>query len=319
MLVRCFILFFMANIAQANWHQQSFDVMGTSAHVEFWEPDEQKARQLIERVVSEMQRIDATMSPYIESSELSRINNSAANHPVKISEELFQLLKKSVRFSEMTKGAFDITFASVGYLYDYRERKAPSDETIEQRKELINFRSMHFDDSELSVSFTKQGVRIDLGGIAKGHAVDNCISLLEKAGIQNAFVQAGGDSRLLGDKKGRLWTIGIRHPREKDKVLTQVPLENVAISTSGDYERFFIDKGERIHHIINPKSGKSASDSISVSIIASDSTTADALSTSVFVLGPEKGLQLINQLPGISAIIIDKNGKLQYSDDLLAQ
>jgi len=308
----------MLSNVYANWHKHSFDVMGTQAKVELWEPDEQRANKLIQSVVDEMNRIDQLMSPYIESSQLSQLNKLAGEQAVKVSHELFDVIKQSVYFSTLSDGAFDITFASVGFYYDYRDNKFPSDAIIENTKPLINYQSLVLDDTHNTIAFKKSGVKVDLGGIAKGYAVDKCIELLKKADVSHAFVQAGGDSRLLGDKRGRLWSIGIQHPRQKNKVLTQLPAENVAISTSGDYERFFIHNDERIHHIIDPSTGRSSKQSISVTVIANDSITADALSTSVFVLGAEKGLALINSLDDVSAIIINNNGKLFYSSDLMA-
>jgi thiamine biosynthesis lipoprotein len=291
--------------------------MGTQAEVELWHDNPILARQLIEAVEAEMHRIDRLMSPYIETSEVYRINQLDAGEKLKISDELFNLIARSIEFSKLSNGAFDITFASVGYRYNYREKIKPSTDFIEQSKALIDYRAIQLSKDSKEISFTKKGMKIDLGGIAKGHAVDQCIDILKKHNVRHAFVKAGGDSRLLGDKRGRLWTIGIQHPRNKDQVLTQVPLENVAISTSGDYERFFIENGERIHHILDPKTGKSAHNSISVSIIASDSTTADALSTTVFILGFEQGLALINGMEDVSAIIIDAHGKFHYSNDLI--
>jgi thiamine biosynthesis lipoprotein len=312
------LLLCLSTVVDARWYQHRFNVMGTQAEVELWHDNPAIAKQLIEAVEAEMNRIDQRMSPYIETSEVYKINQLNAGDKLKISNELFDLISRSIEFSKLSHGAFDITFASVGYRYDYREKIKPSDDFIEHSKTLIDYRSIHLDTKTKELSFTKNGMKIDLGGIAKGHAVDRCIDILRRHGVENAFVKAGGDSRLLGDKRGRLWTIGIQHPRNKEQILTQVPLENVAISTSGDYERFFIDNGERVHHILDPKTGKSAKKSISVSIIAPDSTTADALSTTVFILGFEQGLALINNMADVSAIIIDSNGQFHYSDDLIS-
>ena len=159
-------------------------------------------------------------------------------------------------------------------------------------------------------------MRIDLGGIAKGYAVDNCIAILQGLGIRNALVTAGGDSRLIGDRWGRPWTIGIRDPRRENGVIALLPLVDVAVSTSGDYERYFEENGIRYHHIIDPKSGDSARELQSVTIIGPDATTTDALSTSVFVLGLAKGLELVNRLPNIDAILVDSAGSMHYSEGL---
>ena len=159
--------------------------------------------------------------------------------------------------------------------------------------------------------------KIDLGGIAKGYAVDNGIKILQTCGIQNALVSAGGDSRILGDKKGRPWVMGVRHPRDKNKVVVSIPLSDSAISTSGDYERYFIEGDKRYHHIIKPSTGQSADLTWSASVLANNAVTSDALSTTLFVLGTEKALELINTLDDIEAIVIDTKGKMFYSSGLM--
>ncbi|WMS87433.1 FAD:protein FMN transferase [Pleionea litopenaei] len=315
-LSACFVVAIPS--VHAQWYSHSFEVMGTSAKVELWSDSPSKAETLIKQVEVEMERINQLMSPYISSSELSKINAAAGADPLIISKELLKLIERSIAFSELSHGAFDITFASVGYKYIYRDGVAPSQLFIDEHKNLINYHSIKLDQQRSTILLEKQGMKIDLGGIAKGYAVDQCIDIIRQAGIQHAFVQAGGDSRVLGDKRGRLWTIGIRHPRQEAGVITQLPLANVAISTSGDYERFFIENGERVHHIIDPQTGRSSNKSVSVTIIANDSLTADALSTTVFILGAKKGLELIESMPEVSAIIIDAQGKFHYSSDFLA-
>jgi thiamine biosynthesis lipoprotein len=223
-----------------------------------------------------------------------------------------------LHFSELTHGAFDITFASVGFLYDYRKGVRPTDIEREQATELINYHNLLLDEKRRTIAYSKPGVHIDLGGIAKGHAVDRCIALLQVMGIKQALVTAGGDSRMIGDRwAGRPWNIGVRDPRDEKKLIAVIPLENVAVSTSGDYERYFDEDGVRYHHIINPKSGDSARGMHSATLIGPDATTTDALSTSVFILGVDEGLALVNRLPDIDAILVDAEGHLHYSDGLL--
>lgn len=310
----CFIcLSFSVN---AQWHSHSFEVMGTQAKVEFELTDQKIAMQLIDDVVEEMNRIDQLMSPYKPNSELSLVNLNAAKKPIKISNEFFDLLVKSQRFSELTHGAFDISFSSLAYLYDYRNKKKPTEAQILKLKAAINYQKIILDNKQKTVFFEDPRIKIDLGGIAKGHAVDQSIKILQAAGIKNAYVNAGGDSRLIGRKNNRLWYIGIKHPRDPDKLLVNLPLEEVALSTSGDYERYFEESGVRYHHIIDPQTGDSAREIRSATILANDSTTADALSTSIFILGVEKGMALINEMPDVSAIMVDKNGKLFISKDM---
>ncbi|MDX1335552.1 MAG: FAD:protein FMN transferase, partial [Gammaproteobacteria bacterium] len=182
----------------------------------------------------------------------------------------------------------------------------------------INYRHIRLGQQNSTVAFDKQGVRIDLGGIAKGYAVDNGIRILRECGMTNALVSAGGDTRLLGDRAGRPWMTGIQHPRKRPGVAVVLPLSDAAISTSGDYERFFIDdNGERHHHIISPKTGKSVSETISATVIGPVALMTDALSTTLFILGAEKGLPLIETMPEFDAIIIDASGKMHYSKGLL--
>jgi len=315
LLTQC-LLFFSLN-ANAKWFEYEQSIMGTRIAVEFFAESESLADNCSTSVFNEMNRVDALMSPYIEESELATINRNAAAKPVKISKELFKLLQRSIEFSELSDGAFDITFASVGFLYNYREHKRPSDEKIGQHLDAISFKNIKLNKKEQSVAFSHKDTKIDLGGIAKGHAVDNAIEILRNCGIQNALVTAGGDSRILGDKNGRPWVMGIRHPRDRTKVVVRIPLSNAAISTSGDYERYFVENGKRYHHIIMPSTGKSVSHSWSVSILANDTLTSDALSTTLFVLGTEKGLQLINSLNEVEAIVIDAKGKMFYSNGLM--
>lgn len=303
-------------VAQAEWLLENRDIMGTRITVELEHPEKIKGQQAIEAVMREMQRIDASMSPYKSDSELARLNASAARHPVIVSDELFNLLKRSKDFSRLTQGAFDITFASAGFLYDYRAHIKPGAKKLQQAVDAIDYRNLHLEPAQHAVSFGKPGVKIDLGGIAKGHAVDNAIVLLQKMGITNALVTAGGDSRVIGQRWGRPWQIGILDPRDKTRLVAKIPLENVAVSTSGDYERFFEQDGVRYHHIINPKTGDSARELRSVTVIGSDATTTDALSTSIFVMGREPGLQLINRLPEIDAILVDNKGRMHYSEGL---
>ena len=288
--------------------------MGTRISVESWHDSNTQASNCNSRVMTNMHRIDALMSPYKPDSEISAINRGAAIGPVQVSSELFRLLERAIEISELSGGAFDISFASVGHHYDYRNNKQPSETLIDSLLPDIDYRHLQLKDE--TVSFTRPGMRIDLGGIAKGYAVDQGIEILKACGVRHAFVSAGGDSRILGDKKGRPWMMGIQHPRNKKELALALPLTDSAISTSGDYERFFLRNGERIHHIINPKTGRSAKNTWSASVIGPDATSTDALSTTLFILGAKQGIQLINSLDNIDAIIIDSNGVVHYSDGL---
>jgi thiamine biosynthesis lipoprotein len=304
-------------LATAAWYTEQQGIMGTNIQVEVWAEEPQLGNDAIAAVMAEMERINQLMSPYIDSSELSLLNRQAGAVSTQISQEMYDLLHTAVEISRETDGAFDITFASVGFLYDYRRQQKPAEEQIAALLEAVNYRHLQFDDSRHAIKFLNDKVKIDLGGIAKGYAVDNSLHILKGLGIQHALVTAGGDTGLLGDRRGRPWMVGIRDPRSRDKQAVVLPLENIALSTSGDYERYFEQDGQRFHHILSPKSGHSVYEVQSVSILGPQSTLTDALSTAVFVLGLQLGMDLVNQTPGYEAIIMDNQRRLHYSKGLI--
>ncbi len=290
--------------------------MGTAIRVELWHAERAHGEAAMTAVMEEMHRIDRAMSPFKSESEISRVNRDAARHPVPISPELYALIMRSIAFSRLSDGAFDITFASVGGLFDYRHGVKPSDEQIAAALPGVNYRHLLLDPEKYTIQFAHNRTQIDLGGIAKGHAVDSCIALLKARGVEHALVMAGGDSRVLGDKGGRPWMIGIRHPRRDEGMAAVMPLVDAAISTSGDYERFFETEGVRHHHILDPKTGRSASAVHGVTIVGPDATTTEGLSKIVFVTGTERGLALIDSLRDVDAVVIDASGGMHYSSGL---
>jgi len=303
--------------APGGWLRREEAIMGTAISVELWCDDARTGEAAAAAVMDEMHRIDRTMSPHKPTSELSRINRDAAERAVPLSEEMFRLLCAAQRFAQLSGGAFDITYAAVGHLYDYRNAVRPSDEAIAAACRAVGWRGLEIDPGARSVRFARPGMRIDLGGFAKGHAVDNAAAILRRRGIENAIVAAGGDSRVLGDRRGRPWTIAIRDPRREGEVVAVLPLEDVSISTSGDYERFFEHDGERCHHIVDPATGRSPRDVRSVTILAADGLTSEALSKSVFVLGVERGLALAESFEGVDAVVVDAAGNLHRTSGLL--
>jgi len=302
--------------ASDGWLAREQAIMGTAIRVELWAEDAIEAEAAIADVMAEMHRIDRTYSPHKADSELSRINREAAAGPVPVSDETLRLLKQAQTFSLLSDGAFDITYASVGQHYDYRAGLAPDEATLARARANVGYRHLLIDAEAKTVRFALPGMRIDLGGFAKGHAVDNATALLRERGIGHAMVSAGGDSRVIGDRRGRPWTIGIRDPRRVGQVVAVLPLEDVAISTSGDYERYFERQGVRHHHVIDPSTGQSALGVRSVTILADDGLTTEGLSKSVFVLGVERGMALVESLPGVDAVVVDARGALHFSSGL---
>lgn len=307
--------------AHGLWQSETQHIMGTEINLTLWHESTSVREKAIQAVMAKMNEIDENFSPYKESSALAQLNKKAAITAQPLSDEFVFLIDKSLYFSKMSAGAFDITFASLGWYYDYREKKKPSAELKKKLLPAINYRYLALDKKRKMLSYRHPNLRIDLGGLAKGYAVDQSVEILQRFGVKNASVSAGGDSRVLGDRRGRPWLVGIKNPRQGNKddiTVIKLPLTDTAISTSGDYERYFIDEssGEHIHHILNPKTGDSAREVVSVTVLGDQGVNTDPLSTSIFVLGVEQGLALADRMPGYDCIIIDKFGKVHYSAGL---
>jgi FAD:protein FMN transferase len=316
LFVGLWVVAWVPGLARAEWITRSEAIMGTRCSVELWSEDRAKGEAAITSVFDDMRRIDRLMSTWKEDTEISLVNREAAKHPVKIAPELFKLLQDSVKYSELTHGAFDITYASVGYLYDFKKGVHPDSKAIKDALPGINWRHMVLDPKKSTVFFQRIGMRIDLGGIAKGHSVDKGIEILQKQGITRAMVNAGGDTRIIGDRFGRPWVVGVRDPDHEGKTFLKLPLTDASFSTSGDYERYFDEDGKRFHHIIDPKTGDSARKCRSVTVISGNATRTDALTKSVFIMGPEEGIAFINTLPDVDAVAVAPDGKVFYSKGL---
>jgi thiamine biosynthesis lipoprotein len=301
---------------QAEWIEREDAIMGTRCAVELWADDRAAGEAAIEAVFADMRRIDALMSTYKPDSQVSRVNAEAGRAPVPVAPELFALLETSLEYSRLSKGAFDITYASVGYLYDYRAHQRPDDKALAAALPGVDYRQLKLDAARRTVAFGRPGMRIDLGGIAKGHAVDRGIDILKARGISRAMVNAGGDTRVIGDRFGQPWVIGVRHPDRREEIVLRMPLVDAAFSTSGDYERYFEEGGVRYHHILDPKTGRSPDALRSVTVIASTATRTDGLTKTVFILGPQAGIEFINGLADADAIVIAADGKVSYSKGL---
>jgi thiamine biosynthesis lipoprotein len=314
LLLACGVLHSVA--VQAEWLAREEAIMGTRCAVELWSEDRAAGEAAIEAVFADMRRIDAAMSTYKPDSEVSRVNAGAGKGPVPISAELYALIETAQQYSKLSNGVFDITYASVGYLYDYRAHIRPDATAIDKALPGIDYRQLQLDPLKRTIAFGKPGMRIDLGGIGKGHAVDRGIEILKRRGITRAMVNSGGDTRVIGDRFGKPWVIGIRHPDRKDEVVLRIPLVDAAFSTSGDYERYFDEGGVRYDHIIDPKTGRSPAGVRSATVIASTATRTDGLTKSVFIMGVKEGIEFINRLEDADAIVIGADGKVSYSQGL---
>lgn len=312
-LLSACILLIASQPAAAEWVGTTEALMGTRVSVRLWHPNRLKGEAAVRAAIAEIDRIERLMSTYKEDSQISAINREAHLQPVPAGKELFALIRRSLEISELTEGHFDITYDSVGRHYDFRKGEKPDAATIEAELPNIDYRLVRLHVGDETVAFAREGVRINLGGIAKGYAVERAIAVLQERGVQYASVSAGGDSRLLGDRRGEPWVVGIQDPRNREGLAVRLPLADEAVSTSGDYERYFDEDGTRYHHIITPSTGRSASSVQSVTIVGPDATMTDALSTSVFVMGVEDGLALIEKMDGFDAIIVDADRQMHYS------
>ncbi len=227
------LLLLTAPQAQADWFSFQSESMTTRLDLEFWCEDRQRAEQIRDVVWREFAQVDQTMSRYREDSELSQLNREAAKAPVRVSEALFRVLRQAQRVSELSEGAFDVSFGSVGYLYDFRAQRQPSAKELKQGLARIDYRDIVLNERDRTMAFRKPGLVLDLGGIAKGYAVDLGIAALQREGVRHARLSAGGDMRLLGDKRGKPWIVGIRDPRAEEKHAVVLPLSDTAVSTSG--------------------------------------------------------------------------------------
>ncbi len=276
---------------------------------------EKNARKLVNDSFAEIRRVAHTLNRYSEESEVSKINRNAGKRPIKVSDRTLEVIDRAVRISELTEGAFDISVAPLVSLWDFRKKKIPLKKDIVKTLKKVGFRHIRIDRKSGTVFLERKGMGIDLGGLIKGYLADIAVDLLKREGAVAGLVSLGGDVRIFGRKPdGRKWKIGVKHPR-REGVIAVVEIQEGAVSTSGDYERYFIYKGTRYHHIIDPRTGYPARGFQSVTVFAKEGIMADALSTALFVLGSEKALQKIREL-GVEAILIDSKGKVFVTEGL---
>jgi len=281
--------------------KQTEMIMGTLVEITVIPGNEKAIREAFEA----LKKVDLLMSTYKEDSEISILNREGK---AQVSEETLEVIEDAIKFSNLTDGAFDITCRPLINLWKKakKEEKVATEMEIEEAISLVGYQRIILEGNQIRLE--KKGMQIDLGGIAKGYAVDKAIEALKKNGIKRALVNAGGDLYALGiDPQGEKWQIGVQDPREEDKIIDIIKVKDKAVATSGDYRRYFTLEGKRFSHIVNPKTGLTVQDvPMSVTIIGPDATTTDALSTGVFVLGPEEGMKLIESLPEVEGMIISE-------------
>jgi len=271
-----------------------------------------------EAAFGEIARIEALMSPKIADSDIARLNRGAARSPVSVSEETFALLRTSIEVSRETGGAFDVSFASLGGLWKTgsEDFRPPDALQVTRMLPLVDYRKIRLEEEGRRVSLALPGMRLGLGGIAKGYAIGRAVQVLRREGVRASIVDAGGDLQVTGDKFGDPWRVGLMHPRKKEIILAFSARDGEAVVTSGDYERFAIFNGIRYHHILDPKTGFPARGLASVTVVGSDPVLADAYATALFVMGGAGTREFARKNSRIKVILIDEELNIAASKRL---
>ena len=294
--------------------------MGSSLHLTAWTPDEAAARAAFESVFAEFERLEAQMSTWRPGSDVLRINAAAGDRPVPAAGDVRDVLRLARQISEWTEGTFDVTFGALTDVWKFdhdQDNTIPTAEAIRARLPLIDYRQIEIDDRAGTVFLRRKGMKIHLGGIGKGYAVEHAMQIFRRAGLRDFMIQAGGDLYVGGHKDGRLWRLGINDPRGPEgQSFATIDLTDSTFSTSGDYARFFLKDGVRYHHILDPSTGQPARLCRSVTIAAGSPVLADAIAKGVFILGPEKGMALVERLPRLEAVIVTAKNEVLVSSGL---
>ncbi len=319
-MLRSFIIFFLFITshlvhAQQIFHQTAF-LMGSRFDISVVADDEKEGNASIETAIAEIARIENLISSWSPQSQTSAINRNAGVKPVKVDRELFDLMERAIAISNITDGAFDISYASMDQIwkFDGSMTQIPSDEAIKKSVEKVGYKNIVLDPENQTIFLKHQGMRIGFGAIGKGHSADKAKLLLISKGVKAGIINASGDMNTWGKHPdGKDWTVAITNPMNKDKAFATLPLKQGAVVTSGDYEKFVTLNGIRYSHIINPKTGYPAKGIISVTVFAPSAELADGLATAIMVMGKDIGIDRINQLPHVECIIIDDQGGIHQS------
>lgn len=296
--------------------------MGSSLRLSAWttgKGDEPRALRAFDAVFAEFERLDGLLSVWRGDSDVVRLNAAAGRHPVQVGPDTRTVLHAARQISEWTDGKFDATFGPLAEIWKFdhdQDNTIPTSEAIERRLRLIDYTAVEIDDQRGTAFLTRPGMRVHLGGIGKGYAVERAQQMLHAHGLRNFMIQSGGDLYAAGRQNGRLWRLGIADPRDPKRIFGALELSDRTFSTSGDYERTFQSGGRRYHHLIDPDLGRPARGCRSVTIVAKSALLADGLSTGVFIMGPTAGLALIERLPDVEGVIVTDSNEVIVSTGL---
>ncbi|WP_298954166.1 FAD:protein FMN transferase [uncultured Nonlabens sp.] len=318
-LITLSLLFFSVVCIAQQPYKRTLKLMGSRFDITVVAENESIGNKYIDTAVAEITRIEKLISSWDEHSQTSEINRNAGIKAVKVDSELFQLIERAIGISKLTDGAFDISYASMDRIwkFDGTMTEMPSEEKIKESIAKVGFKNIILDKENSTVFLKLEGMRIGFGAIGKGYAADKAKSLLISKGVSSGIINASGDMNTWGRQpSGKEWKVAITNPMDKNKVFALLPISNGAVVTSGNYEKFVKFNGTRYSHIIDPRTGYPSSGIISATVFAPKAELADALATSVFVMGKDVGLSRINQMKKIECIIIDDKGNIFKSDNI---
>lgn len=310
----------MVATAQQKSYKRGLRLMGNHFEITVVADDEAYADDCIDKAIAEIRRIEALLTTFKDASQTNQVNSNAGVKPVKVDAEVFSLIERSVNISHLTQGAFDITYGSIDkslWNFDQNMKQLPDPEVAKEAVRLINYHNIELDKENSTVYLKEKGMRIGFGGIGKGYAADKAKQILQQAGVASGIVNAAGDLVTWGMQPGgKPWTIAIADPNRKVPYFSKLNISNMAIATSGNYEKYVVIDGKKYSHTIDPHTGMPVTGIKSVSVICPSAELADALATPVTVMGVRVGLDLINQLKGIACLIVDDNDQLHTSTNI---
>jgi thiamine biosynthesis lipoprotein len=313
-------LFLSVTFASAQITQKrTLSMLGSPFEMIVVAKDIPEADLYIDMAVAEVSRIEHLISDWIPTTPISEVNRNAGVKPIKVPRELFDLVQRAIKISELTSGAFDISYASMDKIwkFDGSMTEMPTAAEIKNSVEKVGYKNIILDSKNTTIFLKKEGMKLGLGGIGQGFIADKIKAMLVEKGVVAGIVNISGDINTWGKQlDGEQWKVGIKNPLNKDRIFATFPLEDSSVETSGSYEKYVIFNGIRYSHIIDTRTGYPASGVISVSVFAKSTELADALATGIFVLGVDVGLDLINQLPGVDCIYVEDNGKISASKNI---
>jgi thiamine biosynthesis lipoprotein len=306
--------------SNANLRKRSLRLMGNRFEITVLEPDENRAAWLIELAIAEIRRIEGLLSTFLPESETNRINDMAGITPVEVSGEMIALIQRAQRISALTQGAFDLSYGSIDkrlWNFDLTMKSLPDAAIATKSVRLINFKNIEVDPLNRTVFLKEKGMRIGFGGIGKGYAADRAKEVLVKEGVSSGIVNASGDLTTWGKQEnGEPWTIGIADPNVSNHLFSYINITDMSVATSGNYEKFVEINGKRYSHTIDPRTGMPVSGITSVTIISPFAELSDALATPVMIMGTDIGLDLLNQMKQVAALIIDDSNRLKTTRNI---